>query len=50
MANTSWKTIAADLSQRIESGELGAGARVPSGEDIATHWGVSRHTAHRAIE
>src|ERR1700722_11827721 len=50
MANTSWKTIAADLSQRIESGELGVGARVPSGEDIAGLWGVSRHTAHRAIE
>src|SRR5580700_8023194 len=50
MANTSWKTIAADLTQRIESGELSVGARVPSGEDIASLWGVSRHTAHRAIE
>ena len=50
MANTSWKTIAADLSKRIQSGELVVGAKVPSGLDLASSWGVSRHTAHRAIE
>jgi GntR family transcriptional regulator of arabinose operon len=50
MANTSWKTIAADLEGRISSGELPIGARLPPGEQIAETWGVSRHTAHRAIE
>src|SRR5579862_8035488 len=49
MSNTSWKTIAADLSTRIGSGELEAGMRLPNGEEIAVSWGVSRHTAHRAI-
>ena len=49
MSNTSWKTIAADLSSRIGNGELQAGTRLPSGEEIAISWGVSRHTAHRAI-
>jgi len=50
MANTSWKTIAADIIGKIESGELSVGARIPSGEDLAVQWSVSRHTAHRAIE
>jgi DNA-binding LacI/PurR family transcriptional regulator len=50
MPNTSWKTIAADLASRIESGELEAGAKLPSGEEMAVLWGVSRHTAHRAID
>lgn len=50
MANTSWKEIAAHLRDRIGSGELVVGSRLPSGEDIASAWGVSRHTAHRAIE
>jgi GntR family transcriptional regulator of arabinose operon len=49
MSNTSWKTIAADLSDRIGRGELEVGSRIPSGEEIAGQWGVSRHTAHRAI-
>src|ERR1700684_2248698 len=49
MSNTSWKVIAADLTDRIGSGELQIGARLPSGEEIAGQWGVSRHTAHRAI-
>ncbi len=50
MSNSSWKKIAADLTGRIESGELGAGTKLPSGEEIAAIWGVSRHTAHRAID
>lgn len=50
MANTSWKTIAAEIVRMIDCGELAVGSRVPSGEDLATTWGVSRHTAHRAIE
>ena len=50
MAHTSWKTIAADISRQIETGELAIGERVPSGETLALKWSVSRHTAHRAIE
>src|SRR5579872_2314583 len=50
MAHTSWRIIAADVVRSIEDGELGVGSRVPSGEDLAVKWGVSRHTAHRAIE
>lgn len=50
MANTSWKTIAAEVVRLIEAGELPVGARLPSGDDLATQWGVSRHTAHRAID
>jgi len=50
MANTSWKTIAAEIVRLIDNGELPVGARIPSGEDLAATWGVSRHTAHRAIE
>jgi DNA-binding LacI/PurR family transcriptional regulator len=50
MANTSWKTIAADIVRLIECGELSVGARVPSGDELAATWEVSRHTAHHAIE
>jgi DNA-binding LacI/PurR family transcriptional regulator len=50
MSNKSWKLIAAEVVRRIDSGELAAGARLPSGDEIAEEWGVSRHTAHRAIE
>ncbi len=50
MANVTWKTIASDLGQRIDRGEIKVGAKVPSGEDIAAHWGVSKNTAHRALE
>jgi len=50
MANTSWKTIAAEVVRLIEAGELPVGARLPSGDDLAAQWGVSRHTAHRAID
>ena len=50
MANVSWKTIASDLGQKIDRGEIKIGAKVPSGDDIAAHWGVSRNTAQRALE
>lgn len=50
MANTSWKTIAAEIARLIEIGELKVGSRLPSGDDLAVQWGVSRHTAHRAID
>lgn len=50
MKNTSWKTIAAEIVRQIEASELSVGMRLPSGDDLALQWGVSRHTAHRAIE
>lgn len=48
--NKGWKTIADDIARRISEGSLAPGHRLPPGEEIATQWGVSRHTAHRAIE
>ncbi len=45
-----WKSIAEDVAGKIATGNLAPGQRIPSGEDIAAEWGVSRHTAHRAIE
>jgi LacI family transcriptional regulator len=45
-----WKSIADDFARRIGDGELAPGHRLPPGEEIAAEWGVSRHTAHRAIE
>lgn len=50
MENISWKTIEESLRQEIAEGVLAPGARLPSGDEIAVNWGVSRHTAHRAIE
>lgn len=50
MSNKSWKLIADEVVRRIDSGELVAGTRLPSGDEIAVEWCVSRHTAHRAIE
>ncbi|MEM1313138.1 MAG: GntR family transcriptional regulator [Pseudomonadota bacterium] len=42
--------IATTLRDRIVSGELGAGARLPSEADICETWGVSRITAKRALD
>jgi len=50
MANVSWKTIADDFAQRIRSGELSPGSRLPSGDEIAQSLGVARHIVHRAID
>jgi DNA-binding LacI/PurR family transcriptional regulator len=44
-----WREIAAELSGRIESGELPPGARIPSEVEISERWNVSRHTANRAM-
>ncbi|MGV3615548.1 MAG: GntR family transcriptional regulator [Fimbriimonas sp.] len=49
MLSASWKSIAEDVRGRIESGELAAGARLASEEELAEKYGVSRHTAHRAL-
>lgn len=42
--------IATTLRDRIVSGELAAGARLPSEADICEVWGVSRITAKRALD
>lgn len=48
--STGWKEIEEGLRRQIADGTLAPGARLPSGEEIAEEWGVSRHTAHRALE
>jgi len=45
-----WKSIAENVAEKIATGNLAPGQRIPSGDEIAATWGVSRHTAHRAIE
>src|ERR1700722_19363448 len=45
-----WKSIAENVADKIATGNLAPGQRIPSGDEIAAAWGVSRHTAHRAIE
>ena len=50
MMATGWKGIAEDIARRIAEGDLAPGQRLSSGEDLAAQWGVSRHTAHRAVE
>jgi DNA-binding GntR family transcriptional regulator len=44
-----WKRIAAELRQRIESGELPPGAALPSLAAIAEEFGCSRSTARKAV-
>lgn len=46
----SWKALAAQLAERIESGEMAPGTRFPSGDSLAVDMGINRNTAHRAIE
>jgi AcrR family transcriptional regulator/DNA-binding transcriptional ArsR family regulator len=41
--------IVAELRQRIESGELAAGERVPSTREITRQWGVAMATATKAL-
>ena len=49
MAGT-WKGIAERIERQIAVGEFAPGDRLPSGETLAEEWGVSRHTAHRAVD
>jgi AcrR family transcriptional regulator len=41
--------IVADIRERIESGELAPGDRVPSTREITRHWGVAMATATKAL-
>jgi AcrR family transcriptional regulator len=44
-----YRQIAAELRQRIESGELAPGARVPSTRAIVDEWGVAMATATKVL-
>jgi GntR family transcriptional regulator len=44
-----WAQIEASLRTRIESGELGAGQRLPAERDMARRLGVSRMTVRQAL-
>ena len=50
MAERNWKSIAAEIAVRIESGELAPGSRLPSGDALARDLGVNRNVVHRALE
>ncbi len=45
-----WKDISEDIARRIAAGDLVPGERLAPGQELAETWGVSRHTAHRAVE
>jgi DNA-binding transcriptional MocR family regulator len=48
MATPLYRQIAEDLRQRIESGELGPGDRLPSEFELREHYDVSRNTVRDA--
>jgi DNA-binding LacI/PurR family transcriptional regulator len=49
MSQSQWQRIAEFFRERIVSGELAPGQRLPSDAALAAEWGVSRPTAHRAL-
>ena len=49
-ADPPYKRIAADLRQRIASGELRPGDRVPSTRELAREWHVAMATAAHALK
>ncbi len=49
MPTPRWQAIHDDLRARIAAGELSPGDALPSDDDLAARWGVSRLTAHRAL-
>jgi DNA-binding FadR family transcriptional regulator len=44
-----WRQIAADIRRKIESGEYRPGTRMPSENDLAQGYGVSRTTIRTVI-
>ncbi len=46
---SNWKSITSSLIKRIERGELVPGSKLPTEEEIAETFAVSRSTAHRAV-
>ena len=49
-AGTLYHQILRDLTERIGSGEVGVGDRLPSEADLVAEFGVSRTTARRALD
>src|SRR5258708_5984769 len=49
MPESLYRTIAADLRQRIESGDLHAGAQLPNEQELVDHYRASRNTIRQAI-
>ncbi len=49
MPESLYRTIAADLRQHIESGELPAGSQLPNEQDLVDRYGASRNTIRQAI-
>lgn len=45
-----WRKIADELAEKIESGEMPAGTRIESEEGMASRLNIPRHVAHRALD
>jgi DNA-binding GntR family transcriptional regulator len=44
-----YRAVADDIAGQIERGELKPGARLPSLDALAEHYGIARMTARRAV-
>ena len=49
MPESLYRTIAADLRHRIESGEMRAGSQLPNEQDLVDRYSASRNTIRQAI-
>ena len=50
MTTPMYRDIAAQLRQRIESGEFASGSRLPTEQDLQAQYGASRNTIREAIK